>query len=222
VKVAALVDVLIRYADALEALGATGTARHLRALIEALTPSTSAKVSDFADMCSMLSFSKEGVPPVLAELVPAMESLSKLLSGVAKPALINDLNLLTAVAHSRSDVPISTFASVIRQHVASASKRRSKGGAALVNQHLVDDYLKQLEANLGNDMAFRALFRDLEADKRVTKLEAVELATRFRGPTPASTSRPKALQRVLERHQKIVAFQRSSESIRGGRPAEVD
>ena len=218
-KVAALADVLARYADALDASCATATAARLRAFVGALTPSASNSVSDFANLCSVLPFSNAGDQPILRELVPTIEGLGKLLEGVGKPGLLTDLELVLAVAREQGDIPIDGFASVIRQHVVSASRRQPKRGAAPVNQQLVNDYLERLEAALGNDAAFRALFRDLEADRRVTKIEAVELATRFLGPTPPSTSRPKALQRVLQRHQKIVDFKRASESIRNGRSA---
>ena len=218
-KVAALVGLLTRYTDTLDASSAPAAASRLRGFVAALGVLESISVSDFASLCSKLHFPKSGGSPLLRELVPAMEGLSKLLKGVAKAELVSDLERLLAIAREQGDIPIDGFASVIRQHVVSASRRQPKRGAAPVNQQLVDDYLNRLEAALGNDAAFRVLFRDLEADKRVTKTEAVELATRFLGPTPPSTSRPKALQRVLQRHQKIVDFKRASESIRSGRSA---
>jgi hypothetical protein len=218
-KVAALAIVLSRYADALEASSASTTASRLRVFIGAFDFSESATVADFADLCTKVEFSTSGDSPLLKELTPTMEGLLQLLRGVAKPGLLADLELLLAVAREQGDIPIVGFASVIRQHVVSASKGRPKKGAAPMNQKLVESYLKRLEAALGNDAAFGPLFRDLEADKCVTKLEAVELATRFMGPTPLSTSRPKALQRVLQRHQKIMDFKKASESIRGGQSA---
>ena len=148
-----------------------------------------------------------------------IEGLLQLLKGIAKAGLLTDLELLLAVVREQGDIPIAGFASAIRQHVVSASKGQPKMGAAPVNEQLVDDYLRRLEAALGNDSEFRPLFRELDADKRVTKIEAVEIATRFMSPIPLSTSRPKALQRILQRHQKIVDFKRASESIRGGRSA---
>jgi hypothetical protein len=141
------------------------------------------------------------------------------LEDVAKPKNLADLKGLLAVVREHSDTSIEGFASAIRNHVASASKGKSKKGAKSMNESLVADYLKKLEAALGNDVAFRTLFGEIEADKRITKLEAVALATRFLGPTPASTTRPRALQRVLQRHQKLMDFKRSSKSIGGGRSA---
>ena len=52
----------------------------------------------------------------------------------------------------------------------------------------------------------------------VVILPGVVIADRFMGPVPASTSRPKALQRVLFRHRKLMGFSAGSESI-GGKAA---
>jgi hypothetical protein len=219
VKVASAALILTRYADALELSDASLVAVRLRAFAEALRPIASDSVEAFAELCATLSFPNSREPDRLKELVPPIEALLQLLAGIAKPEILAGLETFLAIIYEHGDTSLAGFASGIRKHVVSASKGQSKKGAAPMDQSLVDDYLKRLEAALGDDVAFRALFRELEADKRVTKLEAVQLATRFLGPTPPSTSRPRALQRVLHRHQKLVDFKRSSESIRRGRSA---
>ena len=87
-----------------------------------------------------------------------------------------------------------------------------------MNQILIDNYVSRLEAALGNNAGFMALYRELDNDAQVTKAEAVLIANRFMGPVAASTSRLKALQRVLFRHRKLMGFTTGSESI-GGKAA---
>jgi hypothetical protein len=220
VKVAIAASTLARFADALEVSGSSAAAPRLRAFARALDPVATSTVDKFASLCSTLKFPKGSPDSIrLSELVPITEALLQLLRGIVEPKLLSDLEQLLAVVVERGNVSIDGLASVLRDQVVSASKGQPKKGATPVNQSLVDDYLKRLDAALGDDPAFMALFRELEADKRITKSEAVELATRFLGPTPLSTSRPKALQRVLHRHQKLVDFKRSSQSIGGGRSA---
>ncbi|MGE0853703.1 MAG: hypothetical protein AB7O44_29505 [Hyphomicrobiaceae bacterium] len=218
-KVAAAIVALAHYADALDLPDGYGAAFCLRAFVKALSPAGSQTVDRFAKSCSLLRFPDSREPPLLGELLPSLESLAQLLEDIAKPEILTDLKQLLAVIRDHRDIPIAGFESAIVKHVASASKGQSKKGVTPMDQPLVDDYLARLEASLGDDAAFRALFREIETDRRVTKVEAVELATRFLGPTPPSTSRPKALQRVLHRHQKLMDFKRSSESIRRGRSA---
>jgi hypothetical protein len=218
VKISVTTDTLARYVNVLESSGTSNAeAAHLRAFIRALEPVGSLMVDRLSTAFAGLSGSGES--PRLGELISPLEGLLQLLEDVAKPKNLADLKGLLAVVREHGDTSIEGFASAIRDHVASASKGKSKKGAKSMNESLVADYLKKLEAALGNDVAFRTLFGEIEADKRITKLEAVALATRFLGPTPASTTRPRALQRVLQRHQKLMDFKRSSESIGGGRSA---
>jgi hypothetical protein len=62
------------------------------------------------------------------------------------------------------------------------------------------------------------IYRELKDDPRIRKQEAVQIADRFMGPVPPSTSRPKALQRILFRHRKLMGFESGSASI-GGKAA---
>ena len=87
-----------------------------------------------------------------------------------------------------------------------------------MEQTVVDSYLKRLLSALGKDEEFMQIYRELQDDKAVTKHEAVAIADRFMGPVPPSTSRPKALQRILFRHRKLMGFESGSASI-GGKAA---
>ena len=82
-------------------------------------------------------------------------------------------------------------------------------------KQLVEDYLKRLEATFGNDAAFRAVFAELSADKRVGKTEMNEIASHFFAPVPASTTRPRALQKILYRHEKLLDSRAASSAIGG-------
>jgi hypothetical protein len=219
VKVATVASTLQRYADALEVAGASKASSYIHAFVSALEPLAAANMETFVSLFSGSAYSKPGEPPLLKDLIPTLEALLQLLTGIAGPDMITGLNALLAVAREEGDISIVGIASNVRKHVASASKKQTKRGATQMDQSVVDGYLKKLDAALGDDVPFKALFSQIEDDKRVTKVEAVELATRFVGPTPQSMSRPKALQRVLNRHLKLVDFKRASASIRGGRSA---
>jgi hypothetical protein len=77
---------------------------------------------------------------------------------------------------------------------------------AVVNENLVEDYVRRLEASLGDDAKFQPLFSEISADQRIKAAESVAIATRFYGRIAKSTSRPKALERIRERHTKVVNF----------------
>jgi hypothetical protein len=101
---------------------------------------------------------------------------------------------------------------------ASASRQKHKGSkSAPVDERLIGDYVTRLEAALGNDASFEPLLKELQADGRVAQGEAVAIASRFYGRTPKGTSRPKALERVRQRHVKLMEFKRQPST--GGRSA---
>jgi hypothetical protein len=103
--------------------------------------------------------------------------------------------------------------------VASASPRKVGSGSTPVDPNkLVEYYLERLQDTLGDDEAFRALYRELSDDARITRTQAIEIASRFFAPVPPSTTRPKALQKILYRHEKLMDSRAASSSI-GGKAA---
>jgi len=133
--------------------------------------------------------------------------------GLAKKGLNDCLDSLLDVLCKNADAPITAFAEATVVPVSApkakgASKGKSKGkkGAAPVDDRLVDDYVKRLEAALGDDGKFEPLLQELQADERVGQAEAVAIASQFYGQTRKSTTRPKALDRVRERQIKLMKF----------------
>jgi hypothetical protein len=146
-------------------------------------------------------------------IVAPIDGLRNLIKDVAKNDVIKILDSLLDMLRNRADVPIRAFvAGVLAASApklkAAAKAKSNKKGAALVDNHLVDDYVKRLEAALGDDAKFEPLLQELQSDERVAQAEAVEIASRFYGRTAKSTSRPKALERVRERHAKLMKFKR--------------
>jgi hypothetical protein len=84
-----------------------------------------------------------------------------------------------------------------------------------MNEKVVTAYLAKLEASLGDDDAFMRVFDTLRADPEVRQVEAVGLAGRFVSPMAASTSKAKAFERILRRHQNIISFDRKQRAVRG-------
>jgi hypothetical protein len=87
-----------------------------------------------------------------------------------------------------------------------------------MDEAVVAAYLAKLEATLGDDEAFMGVFTELKSDKAVRQVEAVGLASRFVSPTPSSTTKAAALDRILRRHKNIVGFDLKQRAV-GGRSA---
>lgn len=88
----------------------------------------------------------------------------------------------------------------------------------MINEELVSTYLNRLQAALGDDRQFMPIFDGLRSDSSMAQGEVVALASRFVAKTPDSTSRIKALERILKRHQSLANFKLKQRAM-GGRSA---
>lgn len=224
VKVAELRSVLENFAKALEVNKADGTAvRGLRDLCAMFSGSEGKTVAAFLKATEHVKPSggkAEG--PLLASIMPALVSLGTLVNEVAKKDLNNGLDSLLDALRIHADMPISVFvanvvSASVRAAPSSKPKLKGKEAAAPMDDRLVEDYVKRLEAALGDDARFEPLLAELRADERVGQAEAVAIASRFYGQTRKSTSRPKALARIRNRQDKLMAFKRHPSTA--GRPA---
>jgi hypothetical protein len=85
----------------------------------------------------------------------------------------------------------------------------------VTNEAVVQTYLGKLQAALGDNRAFLPLFEQLSTDASVRQAEAVELASLFVAKTSDGTSRAKALERVLKRHQSLASFKLKQRAMAG-------
>jgi hypothetical protein len=216
-----LSDVIESFADALGSSGAAESVTALRAIARTLAclgPAGIGRLEAIADTLPEEQRVGDGTQLEMTE--PAISGLVTVLRLTgARKQLANEAERLLDLVRRNRETSISSLESHAIRSVASASRRKADNGARpLEPNRLVASYLERLEAALGNDGVFRSLLKELDADKRITRSEAIELASLFFSATPQSTSRPKAIQRILHRHEKLMESRAASASI-GGRAA---
>jgi hypothetical protein len=82
----------------------------------------------------------------------------------------------------------------------------------------VDAYAAQLERALGNDEAFMVVFEELRNGSDLNTADLIAIASKFVAPMAASSTKQKALDRILKRHQNLMSFKRKQKAV-GGRSA---
>jgi len=140
----------------------------------------------------------------LGSLLPILSAFHEvLLVAGARKKSIEELKALLDLFNEYRQLPIDEFCQALCPTTI---------GDPTVDR-LVDDYLAKLEKALGDEQKFPLVYETLTADKRIAQPEAVELASRFLAPIAKSTPRPKALRRVLYRHEKLLESRAASASI---------
>jgi hypothetical protein len=202
------------YADALARDGPTKSSVLLKQFCRTLVPLGKAQVSKlFQKRRLQCACDKE--MPTVGEVVATLADLDSILAPVARRVELKKLDRIIRLLRTHESVSIAAIESATLVGVASASNRKAAKGAALVSEDLINDYLKRLEAALGDRDAFARIFDNLRNDARVERDMAVRIAGLFVGQVSPGASRQKALARVLERHQKLMSFKARSKSISG-------
>ena len=216
-----LSQLLGKQAAVLRAAGASGVCALIERLATAIGRGQKQAATKFladVEKAGLPSGSAEG--PQLSIAEDMLKGLVDLFSEVGvKKTVVADVELVLDLIRRHSEVSASEFESVVERVVASASRGKGKSGAAPMDMtELIESYVRKLEAALGDEGMFRIVYRELSADKRADRDAVVEIVTRFYEPTPASTSRPKALLKILLRHEKLMESRGASSAI-GGKAA---
>ena len=147
----------------------------------------------------------ESIALRLQSILPALAAFHEvLLVASAKKKVLDELKALIDLFGEYRQLSIDEFCQALCPTII---------GEHAVGDQLVDAYLDRLEEVLGDEQKFPAVYDALTADKRIAQPEAVELASRFLAPIAKSTSRPKALRRVLYRHEKLLKSRAVSASM---------
>jgi len=218
-KAGRLAAKLSAFGESLDRVDAANAAVGVAALAALLLRLRQKKVAEVAALLQSTAGEElvAGKPSV-GELLTALGVLRDLVSAfeARKPAeLLSALTELETALSGFDLYSIESYMKGVSSRVAPVSRRRGRGPAD-VNESVISDYLKRLENALPDASSFAVLFAELSADDRVQQAEAVALASRFLSPTSATTSRAKALDKVMERHRSLM---RSRTSRKAGKSA---
>jgi hypothetical protein len=209
-----LYTLLNAYADALARDGPTQSSVLLKQFCRTLVPLGEAEASKlFRKRRLQCVHDKE--TPTVGDVAAILADLDSILAPVARREELRKLDRIIRLLRAHESVSIASIESATSLGVASASNRKAAKGAALLIEDLINDYLKRLEAALGDRDAFARIFESLRNDARVERDIAVRIAGRFAGQVSPGASRQKALARILERHQKLMSFKVRSKSVSG-------
>jgi hypothetical protein len=204
-----LQDALVRFADTLEANKADRLAvRSLRDFCMLLAGHRDLTIAAFLKTTKHVRrLPSASTEPTLVKLQEVLASFSPLLSGLKKKDLSKGIDSLLVLLQCLPNTSVAMFVAAVRKQLVPASKGKD---AAPVDQTIVDDYVRRLEAALGDDKKFSTLIGELVADSSVEQPEAVAIATRFYGQTSPGTTKSRAVRRICERHAKLMKFKRQS------------
>jgi hypothetical protein len=217
-KAARVADKLSVYAESLKRLDAANAAAGVAALADLLSRLRNKNIAEVAALVrSAVREELAAGKPSVGDLLTALGAFRSLALALEVRKQAELLGALSELETALSGLEPYSIESCMRElsRVASASRRRKRGPAD-VNEALVSDYLKRLEKALPDAGSFPSLFDELSADDRVQQAEAVALASRFLSPTSATTTRTKALAKVMERHTILM---RSRGSRKAGKSA---
>lgn len=171
-------------------------------------------VSDFVKLAraQRIKDARSSSGPHLTDTAKALRMLRAIVAPMAKTSDLKGLDEFINLVGGKGEVSVDVFVSSL---VASASKRERQKEERPVDENLIDRYVTRLERALGNDRAFLEVFNELRDDGSMLQEHVVAVANRFMGRTPASTSRPKALERIRQRHAKLMKFKSRTEGMAG-------
>jgi hypothetical protein len=199
-------EIIATFADALRSFDSEKLASDFEEIADALDKSKLKTVEQINQALSKtVRLSQKTTGTTLGALMPALEAFHKLLvQASAKKKSIDSVKAMLDVFNEYSQLSTEEFRRALCFKTT---------GDRTVDQQLVATYLGKLEQALGDERKFPEVYDALTADKRIAQPEAVELASRFLAPIPKSTSRPKALRRVLYRHEMLLESRAKSASI---------
>jgi hypothetical protein len=168
-------------------------------------------VSDVAKRIASLHGSGPTGSPSLGEVARLLSVLKSFLDKIARTTVLTDVNAIEKHLRDRASMEIAAFVRMATE--ASAPRRPTrKRDAAAVRDDLVVHYKEKLEAALGDEEKFTAVYNDLRANTAIGKPEILALAKQMTGSARAVDA---ALKKIWNRHQSLVVFKAKSRATAG-------
>jgi hypothetical protein len=206
-------SILRTFADVLDVAGAP-VARDQIAMLAGIFDAYSA--SSVSELTKRVAGLPEAAgDPSLGDLAKLLSVLRRFLNQTAKSAVLTDVDAIEKLLHDRASMGFGAFVRMATEAATPTGRGRGRD-APRERDDLVVQYKEKLEAALGDEKTFTAVYNDLRANTAVGKPEITALAKQMTGS--GARTQEAALKKIWNRHQSLVVFKAKSRAT-GGRSA---
>ncbi len=207
--------VLRTFADVLDTAGAPAARDQIVLFAAVFDAHPTSSVSDLARRLAALGVAGSMGSPSLGDIACLLSALKGFLSKTAKATVLTDVDAIEKLLRDRASIELGAF---VRMATQAACPRRPTSGrdAPGLRDDLVVHYKEKLEAALGDEEKFAAIYNDLRANTAVGKAEITALAKQMTGS--GARTQDAALKKIWNRHQSLMLFKAKSRAT-GGRSA---
>lgn len=199
------------FADVLDAAGASVARDQIILFAGAFDAHAALKISDLVKNLAVVPRTASTGNPGLGEVARLLSALKGVLHKTANSAVLTDVSAIEEFLADRASMELGAFVHMVAG--ATATTGRRKGKTAGVQDHLVAQYKQQLEAALGDDEKFVAIYDDLRTSTAMGKPEIAALAKQMTGS--GARTQDAALKKIWNRHQSLLVFKAKSRATAG-------
>jgi hypothetical protein len=215
-------SVLRTYADVLDLAGERVARDQMVTFAAVFDADPTLSVIDLAKRIAALPVAGSGGSPTLRDVARPLSALKGFLSRTNNRTVLSDFGAVEKLLHERASMELAAFVRMATAAVAFRRPAKGRGAAAGrdapgMQDDLVNQYREKLEAALGDEEKFTAVYNDLCANPAIRKPEIIALAKQMMGGGGARTH-DAALKKIWNRHQSLVVFKAKSRAT-GGRSA---
>jgi hypothetical protein len=208
--------VLKTFADLLDAAGALGARDQIVMFAAVFDAYPMSSVADLVKRIFTLRGGTESAgSPSLGDVARLLSALKSVLNKTAKATVLTDLNAIEKFLHDRASMELGAFVQMATEAAAPPRPARNRDAPA-VRDDLVAHYKEKLEAALGDEEKFSAVYNDLRTNTAIGRPEIIALAKQMTGS--GARAEDAALKKIWNRHQSLVVFNAKSRAT-GGRSA---
>jgi hypothetical protein len=204
--------VLKTFADVLDVAGAPAARDQIVTFAAVFDAHPTSSISDLVGRLAALSGAGSTGSPSLGDVACLLSALRGFLNKTAKSTVLTDVDAIEKLLRDRASMGLAAFVQIATE-VASPRRLTRGGDAPRLRDDLIVHYRDKLEAALGDEEKFAAIYNDLRANTAVGKAEIIVLANQMTGG--GARTQDAALKKIWNRHQSLVVFKAKSRATAG-------
>jgi hypothetical protein len=167
------------FADLLDIAGAPVARERIILFAAAFDAHATSKISHLVKNLAALPRTASAGNRRLGEVARLLSALKSVLNKTSDSAMLTDLSAIEKLLADRASMEPGAFVQMVAGAAAVAGRRR--GSAVGMRDDLVGQYKQKLEAALGDDEKFAAIYNDLRTNIAIGKPEIAALAKQMTG-----------------------------------------